>query len=73
MTDQPDDLLQNVAQVLAGEDGCCCQWSTDGRCCMTMQAREVFQVIAWRTGLSLEWLEGAADIQAAKRARRAAE
>jgi hypothetical protein len=72
--DQPDDLLQDVAQALAGEDGCCCLWNSDGRCCMTDRARAVFQVITWRTGLTLEWLEGAEEIQTRKRAnRRAAE
>jgi hypothetical protein len=69
---QPDDLLQAVAQALAGEDGCCCLWNSDGRCCQTKAARAAFQVIAWRTGLTLEWLEGAEKIHEAKKRKRAA-
>ena len=56
---QPDDLLQAVAETLAGENGCCCMWDHNGRCCMTDQAREVFKVIGERTGLDYEWLLGA--------------
>ena len=67
--EQPDDLLQAVAKTLAGEDGCCCLWKTDGRCCMTDRAREVFIVIGERTGLTLEWLEGAERIQQAKKGK----
>ena len=59
MVDQPDDLLQAVAQSLAGEDGCCCLWGPDGRCCRTNNARAAFAVIARRTGLNYEWLLGA--------------
>lgn len=57
--DQPDDLLQAVAQAMAGEDGCCCLWNQDGRCCMTDNARRVLRVIGERTGLDYEWLLGA--------------
>lgn len=60
--DQPDDLLQVVAQTLAGEDGCCCLWDIDGRCCMTGNARRVFDMIEQRTGLSLRWFENVARI-----------
>jgi len=61
--DQPDDLLQAVAQTLASENGCCGLWNHDGRCCMTDRARAVFDVIGARTGLTLEWLEGAERIR----------
>jgi len=57
--DQPDDLLQAVAQTMAGEDGCCCLWNIDGRCCMTDRAQAVFEVIGKRTGLTLKWFQAA--------------
>ncbi len=58
--DQPDDLLQAVAKALAGEDGCCCLWDIDGRCCMTDKARAVFAKIEECTGISLAMLESLA-------------
>lgn len=58
--EHPDDLLQAVAQTLAGEDGCCCLWDIDGRCCMTGKARRAFDVIEQRTGLFLRWFENVA-------------
>lgn len=67
--DQPDDLLQAVAQTLAGENGCCCLWETDGRCCMTEQAKQVFEVIGHRTGLDYEWLLRAERITQDKKRR----
>ena len=71
MVDQPEDLLQAVAQALAGEDGCCCLWNTDGRCCLTDGARRVFDVIGERTGLSYEWLLGAERIMEDRRRKKA--
>lgn len=64
--DQPDDLLQAVAQTLAGENGCCCLWDDNGRCCMTDLAREVFKMISLRTGLGYEWLLEAERAKAGK-------
>lgn len=67
----PDDLLEAVAVAMAGENGCCEIRDADGRCCHTQNAREIFKVIGDRTGLTLEWLEGAERIQDAKRAKQA--
>jgi hypothetical protein len=43
--DNPDDALQRIAKALAGDDGCCCLWDIDGRCCMTDKARLVIAVM----------------------------
>ena len=65
--EQPDDLLQDVAQSMAGEDGCCCLWDIDGRCCMTDKARAAFALIEKRTGFSYEQLQQAARLKCMKR------
>lgn len=54
----PDDLLNAVAQMIAG-DGCCGFADPDdgNRCCMSDSARAVFALIEAETGLSLAALE----------------
>jgi hypothetical protein len=69
--DQPDDLLQAVAETLAGEGGCCQIYEEDGRCCMTERAKDIFEVIGQRTGLDYEWLLGAERITQDKKRRKA--
>lgn len=45
----PHDLLEEVAQSLAGEDGCCQIRNPDGRCCFTDKARDVLQIVEKRS------------------------
>jgi len=55
--ESPDDMLQAVAQTLAGEDGCCRIFDEAGRCCMTENARAVFEMIEARGGPGLDECE----------------
>lgn len=48
------DILEVVAVASAGDPGCCGQHNSDGRCCMTRVAREIFQAMANAGGPSLE-------------------
>lgn len=54
---RPNDVLEDVALSIAGEDGCCDVRETDGRCCMTDRARAALAVIEARCGLTLSDLE----------------
>lgn len=40
-----DDLVDRVAQILAGEDNCCMGFTDDGRCCMSDEARRVLDEV----------------------------
>jgi len=54
----PLTILESAADALA--DGCCCLMFTNGECCMSARAREVFTAINRAGGPSLEECEAIA-------------
>ncbi len=51
-------VLEAAANTCAGEDGCCqCFDDETAECCMTDQARKVFEAIEAAGGPSLEQIE----------------
>lgn len=53
-------VLEAAAMAMAGEDGCCSVRGDLGECCMTGNARKVFEAIQNSGGPSLEQIEALA-------------